>query len=1104
MGTTLTALQAGSINYKWVVAIEGIPYLLSDGNMADVLGAWDDTEWTDMLGNIYVNLQNESKIDPFAPFTSGGTCSIAILPDSIQGDIFGVMVGRSNAGAETTLSASMDRVSTTANVLDTTDFPSSGDCYIGIECVGYAGKTSTTFTGLDRGKYAPFAAGALVSHYAQNHRAGLDPTNTALAPVVSQYPRTWKGRQIGVWMHRVDGGVLDHRSEAQLVFAGRIADIRDDAQTGACMIDCEHVLDDIKDFVVFDDPWSAQLSSGVYIPLGTQFFWTDVNTAGVQKAANTLTAVATPAASYEMDEGVYSLSLLCDTLNAWLTAEKAASRLHYDYAFTASEQTDAGPRGKLTFYTTGPTGTRHFLGAFPTAAGTMLGYPPVNQVSSVFHSEGTTGTFEYHSPAEPRSAVFPADGATGFTLPFEQPRGTLYDNTSMLSIDPATLAAFPTGWGLFSIDGKFEVLGYYDGSTPVLSNVQRFDFMYGGDTQAYLENGRPISSEGNATIQQVLYLRGTFADVLNMLLFSTGTVGYNGANDTGIQGLGIPNELLGTSFTASVAALQNSAVDTPVYVYKPTKLVELLGPDLIIRRANLIWKNQHLLMSSWSTPSAALSLHSLTESNKAEPGSGGQRSATALQEPWLKNVVKIEYNRNRVDGKYAKFVTLKDQTSIDDHGGRADVMTLSLPNAYDNNPAVELLIAQYLAFMPALSRANPVLVRSLAPTHWENMAAGDIVTVNDTFARDPITGTRGTTARTGIVISHKYAPGGARFDGTTDSMVAEVTIMMGAIDRNVAYCPTAMSDASANAGGFTGGYDSVNFKLRTVSSFYGDGATVDASQFVVGDKVRIVRVDQSIAAPDTWLRTVSAVSGTDITLSAALSAPAFGGTVRIYSDDYTTATATQKLNAYQALSTTGRIASVAPAGVYTLTNVTGPFTLSVHTEPGELLPTLSYGDGVAIDTGTDYALATTANWIQDHHTKHMSPMLAPVPVSYASGSGFKTLMFSYIYLGQGAQSSGARRYLNVAPFFRSTDGSSVTLRVTLLRNKPTSNVIVDATLPPPYAQVTFTTTSNWNTPATAALETSVLGVGGEGFILIEGTQKCETYGLASVTESHRQ
>ncbi len=1103
MGTTLTALQTGSINYKMVIAIEGIPYLLTDATPAQALAAWTGTDWTQALSNIIVDVQNESVIDPFTPFTSGGTCTISVLPDSVLGDILGVMVGRSNAGAETLLTATMNRTTATATVMDTTDFAASGECYIGIECVGYTGKTSTTLTGLVRGKYAPFAAGALTSRYAMDHRTGLDPTGTALAPVVSLYPRTWKGRQIGAWMHRVDGGVLDVRSEAQLIYAGRIAEARDDANTGACVIDCKHVLDDIKDFVVFDDPWMATVSAGVYLPLGTQFFWSDINTSGVQRSATTLTVVAVPAAAYEIAPDTYTLSALCDKLNAWLSSEKAAGNLHYDYAFTDRYDTASGVRGKLTFKTTGAAGLRIFLGVFPSTAGTLLGYPPVNGQSLVTRNEGVAGTYDYDSPAEPCSAVFPASSTTGFTMTFEDAHGQYFDNTSYLGIDPALLASYPSGWGLFIVDNRFAITGYYDGSSNQLQFIERSWNLGGPDTQSWLDNGVPVSSDGQSTIQQVLFLNGQFSTLLNTIFFSTGTVGYNGASDTGFPGLGIPNELLGATFTDSTAALQNSGMNTPVYVTKPTKLAELMGADLIIRRANLLWKNQHLLMSSWSTPSAALSLHNLTEANKAEPGQGTQRSATALTEMWLKNVVKIEYHRNLLDGRYTKFYTLKDRTSIDDHGGRADTMTISLPHNYNEDPATDVLVANYLAFMPALSRANPILVRSIAPTHFENVAAGDIVTINDGFARDPITGQRGVVSRTGIIISHKYSPGGARFDGGTDTMVGEVQIMMGAIDRNVTYCPTALSDATANTGGFTGGYDSVNFKLRTVNSAYGDGPT-DAANFVAGDKVRIVRVDQSIAAPDTWLRTVSSVSGTDITLTSSLSAPSFGGTVRIYSDDYTTATATQKLNAYQALSTTGRIASVAPAGVYTLTNVTGPFTLSVHTEPGELIPTLASGDGAPIDTGTDYALATTANWIQDHHTKHMSPMLASAPVSYASGAGFKTLMFSPIYVGGGSTQTGTRRYLNVAPFFRSTDGSSVTLRVTLLRNRPTSNVLVDATLPGPYAQVTFTTTSTWNTPATAALDLSLLGPACEGYLLIEATQKCETYGLASVSESHRQ
>lgn len=1104
MGTTLAALQTGSIHYKIVVAIEGVPYLLTNATQAQAVAAWAGTDWTQALNNITVNLQNESSIDPWSPFTSGGSCSIGVLPDSILGDVLGVMAGRSDSGAFTSLVTSMSRTTSAITVLDTSQFAASGELHIGTECIGYSGKTSTTFTGLTRGKFAPFAAGALVTRCARTHRTGADATNTIIAPTVSEFQRTWRGRSIGVWMHRVEAGVLDVRSEAQLIYAGKIADVRDDAGTGACMIDCEHVLDDVKDFVLWDNPWSAKIADGVFIPLGTKFFWYDVNASGTQRTANTLTAVASPTLSYEMASGVYSLSQLCNQLNAWLSAEKGASRLFYDYVFVDHVDTGNGIRGQLTFYTQGSVGLRVFLGVLPPSAGTLLGWPAINGVSSISRAQALAGFYEYNSPAEPRSSVFPLDGANGFTLPIRNPIGSAFDNTSTMRSppDPVLRASIPTGWGLFIVDGKFSIIALNDGS-GALKYVSRDLNSNPTDTQAWLESGRPISSESSATVQQVLSLQGTFAELLNMIFCSTDVAAYNGANDKGFPGLGIPNELLGTSFFNSTAALQHSAVSITIALLRPTKLAEVFGPDLILRRANLVWKNQKLLMNSWSTPSAASSLHNLTEANKADQGDNNQRSATALSESWIKNLVKFEYGRNLVTGDYSQFITLKDQASIDDHNG-ADVMTVSLPHEYGYVADIESAIMLFLGYMPQLSRANALLVRSIAPTHFENMAAGDIVTVDDNFARNPVTGQRGVTGRTGIVIAHKYAPGGGRFDGGSDGMVGEVTIMLAALDRNFAYAPTALVDISANTGGYTGGYDNAALKLRTVASNY--SAANDASDFATGDLIRIIEVSGSIASPDTWLRSVTAVVGADITINAALAAPAFNPSknYRIISNNYSVANATQKLKSYQALSSSGRIASLAPADLYTINNSANPFALSLHTEPGELIASVLFADGAPLDSGTDEALAITANWLEDHHTRHLAPMLHPVAVTNAA-AGYKAIMFAPIYLGGNIATAGRNRYLNVAPHFRSTTGAAVGLRVTLLKNRPTSITLVDAVRPTPYAQAEFTTSSTtFVTPATQALEIDVTKSTGEAYLLVEATQFCETYGLANINESHRQ
>ncbi len=1107
MGTTLTALQTGSINYKYVVAIEGIPYLLTDATSAQALAAWTGTDWTTALQGLTVDLQNKSQLDPWSPFSPGGTCRFAVVPDQTLGDIIGVMTGRSNAGDETQLVTAMQRTTSAITVDSANSFAASGEIHIGTECLGYSGKTATSFTGLTRGKYAPFTAGA-TTRLAHDHRVIAAANQPQLRPMVSEYPRVWIGRYVGVWMHRVVAGVLDLKSEAQLVFAGRVAEVRDDAETGACMFDVDHILDDIKNAVVFKNPMGADISDGVYIPTGiTVADWFDAN--GTTREANALVAVTTPTLSYEMQgNATYTLTELCDKLNSWLEAEKVAARLHSQYVFVATVDTPEGTRGMLTFYDAGGFGTHVFGGVLSAPVAVLLGWSnSTTSGAGIQRSESSGGSYEYLSPFEPLSSVLPSigsstDSLTGVTLQLEDVVGNFFEQTDTLidGPDATALATYPTGWGLFLIDGKALVRGLFTGST--LEYVQRSRSFAATPDDAY--SGRLYSQDGKARLQQIVAMQKPFAEMINMIFFGTGESAYNGASDLGFQGLGIPNSLLGATFTASTAALQESSSSTKLYITKPTKLVDLLGGDLIIRRASLIWKNQGLRMVSWSTPSAALALHVLTESNKAEPNGTGHRSATSMSTQYVRNIVKFEYHRSLSDGQYERFLTLEDGTSVDDHGGNGSPITISLPHSYDQDASVEALIKSFLVILPWWSRANPIITRSISPTHYEDMAAGDIVTVTDAFARDPVTGIRGVTARTGIVLAHNWSPGGARLGGGTDAMVGDVTIMMGAIDRNTIYSPAALIDVSANTGGFTQGYNSGTLQIRCVAHAYSNAANdpVDASNFAIGDKLSITTVDS--LAPSNWTRTVTAVSGNDITLNAALAAPAFTSPAVVRSDAYSAAVATQKLDTYQALSTTSIIASTAPAAYYTTTNDVTPFDLSAHDDRPELIPTSLHGDGVAHDTAVDYQLAVAANWLHDHGTAHQSPCLKPTEVSKVSGSGYTALMHFPVYLGGGSYQAGVKRTLDVAPMFRSATGTSVTLRVTLLKYPMQAATLTDAIRPTPYSEVSFTTTSTTAaTPTAQALDVSVIGASGIGWILIEGTIQTATRGLAICIESER-
>src|SRR5690606_9282821 len=121
-----------SVAYKTVVAIEGFPYLISDAPEAAVLAAYHGLDWTQVLGGLYVNVQNQQSITRDAAFTSSGRCTLRIVDETGE-DVLGTMMHRRLAGAATPITATVDRNDTTLTVKSTASFPSSGTVHIGNE-----------------------------------------------------------------------------------------------------------------------------------------------------------------------------------------------------------------------------------------------------------------------------------------------------------------------------------------------------------------------------------------------------------------------------------------------------------------------------------------------------------------------------------------------------------------------------------------------------------------------------------------------------------------------------------------------------------------------------------------------------------------------------------------------------------------------------------------------------------------------------------------------------------------------------------------------------------------------------------------------------------
>ena len=375
MGTTLTGMTSGSgISLDFVIACEGLEILCTTGATAAALTAWSGSDHTSAVGNLQILGSIEQRLTPWEPKLDVSRLTFAVLPaaNTAAGDTFGRLVFGQGNGFETYLNGALDCDDTTVTVLSTSTFPSSGVIHIGRERITYSGKTATTFTGCVRGTCAPFKAESEASQrFARPHRLPVVGDGISIAPKVTSLQRTWAGRIVGVWAHRVIGGVLDVKAQAECIWAGVIVETRDEAN-GMTYVDCESVQAILRDAVMMRDQWTARVAEGVFLKKGWTFRANDWK--GAYKEATPLVVVASGASGdYEINQGNYSRSELMTTLNTWLAVvgpTPGDNDLNFQWTFGSTS--DYRTRILLSVGTSTDTNTFEF-GA-PNAVLNFLGW----------------------------------------------------------------------------------------------------------------------------------------------------------------------------------------------------------------------------------------------------------------------------------------------------------------------------------------------------------------------------------------------------------------------------------------------------------------------------------------------------------------------------------------------------------------------------------------------------------------------------------------------------------------------------------------------------------------------------------------------------------
>lgn len=850
-------------SYQWVLAIEGYEYLITDGPAAAAATAWAATPWTQALSGLAVMGDFDQSLDAFEAFATARSLSFSVM-DCDDTDRFGIDVARPSFGAKTWLGADIDVNDTTITVKDTANFTSSGTIYIGTERIAYTGKTATTFTGCTRGMYAPFNRDGSTSHqYGKTHNLPEYDFNVQILPLVTQNPQAFIGRWVGLWMHRKRGGVMDAKAEALLVYAGKISDVRDSA-LGITSVSCTDIIDIVKNATVFNDPLECRVREGMEISIFDRL--------NVQISVD---GTATVFYDNNLTPGYWTLEQIISDINTiWGGVSAASPNTTMGMALI---NTDAGWRVEISAKNTtagnkqcfivvsGAKRILQFLGLhnFDNSTGSTAeaqhGYYGIGP----FSSSATVAAYQ-QGGYEPLRVADAGSGskyntalATTLTsIYIDSAKGTFIDQSAFLPQSVDTGFTYGTGWCLWMMAKRLYV-GRYDEANSKIEKLEPVDgFMETEDSKkgnSTLAFGRlPYSAKAeDFVIKQVVVIEESTRNLIVKALCSTSVPGYAHATYDaygGKLGAAIPYEPI-ASLVESLARIDgtNAANSSMVLLDKPTTIKELFNADLILRQAFLHWHNGSIRAAKWSVPRAAKAIASLTESNKAGSAGDPQRVTSERTDRFLRNAIKIEYNKVPGKNEYESSFNFVDVASQQSYGVERAV-TIQARNSYGDyattGDSVKALAPGLLGILPLFSRPRFECRRTIDHTLYEKLYVGAPVTITDLFLRDPSTGLRGVINRPAICTRLRYDFGGWEFEGGEPRQnVGEADFLMLDSDDGKPLCPAAVVDHAFGSFGYTGGFDGVQ-SLRTVAKeFAATSESEDLAAFAVGDAISIIEIN---------------------------------------------------------------------------------------------------------------------------------------------------------------------------------------------------------------------------------------------------------------------
>lgn len=1048
MGTTADDIQGEEGNQiAMVLLIEGFPYIITDhGDLDAVFDAWESSDWGEgsisgQLPGLKVHGQISQRFEPFADTIDAPRLTFVIQPD--EDEILAKAIFKTKPSFETRMTAVFAPGSDGSGALSvkqTTDAAASGLMYMGGKTMTYSAKAGTSLTVTAGNAYSPYLGG--IDRFTPGH--AIDPGDfysTSQPSKVQDVPRTWIGKRVALYLHRITGGVLDAFDEAQLEFAGTIKGISENA-AGETVIECEDLRGVIRDTVLHKNQWVGYVEEGIHLATGVEFRAEQRRDLVGTSQSSRLTVVSSGASGAdEIDAGVYDIHELIQRIDKWL---------HNDANLDgASNGWYAKVNDEMRFaigaeFSSSASTTVHFY-CNDSYVFQALGFDPhaTRRTDEWYHAEASIkgSSCALVSPSPPMRAMAVQHGSkknknnAGYTINLVGNQGEWFDHHAYL---PSQMADWADGanYSVLEMGGDF-FFGKYESATQLTDVLG----LVGGERgRGGIRRTAGLSIEDTADhfeVRQVVTLSGSLQNLIPKLLASIDGTGTNHAtHDVFPFGAGIPWSLLGTNFTDSLASLNEAHGQGGMIVRleKPTKLLDVLMPELAMRFAFIVWKDEGYVFVTPPTPNATDADHILDETNKA--GQPGQelRSTSHLSQEWLRNVLKVEYNRG-VDGKYRDVVYVKNQASIADYG-ESQPVTVRAANSFSDEAETGTTVQDALGHLATVLEfwAKPLKVvrRSIPPTLY-HIAPGDTVSLSDGFVRDPTTGERGLTSRGGVVLStsHDWGSDGGQLFG-------EAEILLSDEDRTYTMSPCADVDNTYTAGTFTAGYSSTTVQLKLKQHSYSRStASKDVTHLDAGDKIRIVQIDPADPTSVTaWDRTIESTSPGDdiITLTAVLSAPAFDSALRyrIVPQLYTAVQTSQKLHSFIADDSDGLILDTAQPNQFGEFTARGFDTADLTTLPS-LIPTEMDDQGYGVHPGLLYDFGTMSNNLINYGCAFSAPMMFDNPINETSTSYVCHLIFP-VWCG-GSFPPGKTRYIKCAPRMK-TSGGTGTVRVSSSRLPP--------------------------------------------------------------------